>query len=44
VPADETIMQMNAKPIPTLNPRINEIRALTTKIVTQGVVGGTSSK
>jgi hypothetical protein len=37
-------MQMNVKPIPTLSPRVNQIRALTAKIVTPGVVGGISSK
>src|ERR1700691_11135 len=31
-------MQMNVKPIPTLNPRINEIRALTAKIVNQDIL------
>src|SRR6201987_3057520 len=31
-------MQMNVKPIPTLDPRINEIRALTAKIVNQDIL------
>src|SRR6204780_376560 len=31
-------MQMNVKPIPTLSPRINEIRALTAKIVNQDIL------
>jgi len=31
-------MQMNVKPIPTLNPRINEIRGLTAKIVNHDIL------
>ncbi len=31
-------MQMNVKPIPTLDPRVNEIRALTAKIVNQDIL------
>ena len=31
-------MQMNVKPIPTLDPRINEIRALTAKIVNHDIL------
>ena len=31
-------MQMNVKPIPTLDARINEIRALTAKIVNQDIL------
>ncbi len=31
-------MQMNVKPIPTLEPRINEIRALTAQIVNRDIL------
>ena len=31
-------MQMNVKPIPTLDPRINEIRALTAQIVNHDIL------
>ena len=31
-------MQMNVKPIPTLDPRINEIRALTAQIVNRDIL------